>query len=58
MKWSIEIDQVDSVIKVRESSPYFDDDVYELESIEALIKYIQDNIELKTNQSLSIKAHE
>ena len=50
MKWSIEINQVDSVIKVRESSPYFDDEVYELESIEALIKYIQDNIELKKTE--------
>ena len=47
MKWNIEIDQADSVIKVKESSPYFDDEVYKLESIEALIEYIRDNIELK-----------
>jgi hypothetical protein len=51
MKWTIEIDQVDSAIKVMESSAYFDDEVYELESIEALIKYIQDNIELKKNRA-------
>ena len=50
MKWSIEIDQVDSVIKVKESSPYFDDEVYELESIAALIKYIHENIELKKSE--------
>ena len=47
MKWTIEIDQVDSIIKVKDSSPYFDDEVEELDSIESLIKYIQDNIELK-----------
>ena len=47
MKWNIEIDQADSVIKVKESSPYFDDEVYKFESVEALIEYIRDNIELK-----------
>ena len=50
MKWTIEISQADSVIKVKESSPYFEDEVYELENIEALLKFIHENIEWKKSK--------
>jgi hypothetical protein len=47
LKWTIEIDQDKSIIKVKESSPYFEEEVYEFGSIKALVKFINDNIELK-----------
>lgn len=49
MKWTIEIDQDNSVITVKESSQYFEEEVYKFGSINALIKFIHDNIELKKN---------